>query len=220
VLTDAAGLVLNRTRPALADLTPDTAVTTADHIAALKDAEAHLVTTALRLHAARVAVDSRAAPTGPGLRGPTQRAGAQVLALAGAVNDLNGLRAIGTAAARPQKEGSNESEIAMADEQSLAAGLPPMPARMSADEVNTMLDHLRAQRAQIRATRDQLKLLDKQLDLLENALSSVSEWIRTFAGMEDIVTPPNSVCAGHRRSTARGAQSRDTRIKPDLGTTL
>ena len=62
--------------------------------------------------------------------------------------------------------------------------LPKLPATMSAEQVQTVLDELTARRAQVQALRDQLTSFDEQLGLLEDGLRPVLEWTRTWADLE------------------------------------
>ena len=66
----------------------------------------------------------------------------------------------------------------------MPAGLPPMPATASAQQLQALLDDLAARRAQIQALRAQLEGFDEQLASLETSLRPMLEWTRTWASME------------------------------------
>jgi len=66
--------------------------------------------------------------------------------------------------------------------------LPALPATMSADQVQRVLDDLAARRGQVQALRDQLTEFDEQLGMLESSLRPVVEWTRTWADLEKSVS--------------------------------
>jgi hypothetical protein len=62
--------------------------------------------------------------------------------------------------------------------------LPPMPATMSADQLETFLNDLAARRAQVQALITQLQGFDEQLGTLEASVRPFVEWTRTWADLE------------------------------------
>lgn len=62
--------------------------------------------------------------------------------------------------------------------------LPKMPATMTADQVQALLDDLAARRAQVQALRTQLEAFDEQLGTLEATVRPFLEWTRTWADLE------------------------------------
>jgi hypothetical protein len=63
-------------------------------------------------------------------------------------------------------------------------GLPPMPATMSARQMESFLDDLAARRAQVQALITQLEGFDEQLGTLEASVRPFVEWTRTWADLE------------------------------------
>jgi len=63
-------------------------------------------------------------------------------------------------------------------------GLPPMPAMMSAQRIQALLDDLAARRAQVQALTTQLEQFDEQLGTLEASIRPFLEWTRTWADLE------------------------------------
>jgi hypothetical protein len=63
-------------------------------------------------------------------------------------------------------------------------GLPPMPATMSAQKIQALLDDLAARRAQVQALTSQLQQFDEQLGTLEASIRPFLEWTRTWADLE------------------------------------
>jgi polyhydroxyalkanoate synthesis regulator phasin len=62
--------------------------------------------------------------------------------------------------------------------------LPKMPATMSADQIQSLMDDLAARRAQVQALTTQLKAFDEQLGTLEASVRPFLEWTRTWADLE------------------------------------
>jgi outer membrane protein TolC len=63
-------------------------------------------------------------------------------------------------------------------------GLPPMPATMSARQVEVILADLADRRAQVQALKAQLEAFDAQLGSLEANLHPLLEWTRSWASVE------------------------------------
>jgi hypothetical protein len=63
-------------------------------------------------------------------------------------------------------------------------GLPPMPATMSAQKIQALLDDLAARRAQVQALTSQLQQFDEQLGTFEASIRPFLEWTRTWADLE------------------------------------
>jgi hypothetical protein len=66
--------------------------------------------------------------------------------------------------------------------------LPKMPATMSADQIQALMDDLAARRAQVQALRAQLEAFDEQLGTFEASVRPFLEWTRTWAEMEKTMT--------------------------------
>jgi hypothetical protein len=62
--------------------------------------------------------------------------------------------------------------------------LPPMPATMSAEQLEAFLEDLAARRGQVQALVTQLQLFDEQLGTLEASVRPFVEWTRTWADVE------------------------------------
>jgi hypothetical protein len=62
--------------------------------------------------------------------------------------------------------------------------LPKMPATMTADQIQALVDDLAARRAQVQALRTQLGAFDEQLGTLEATVRPFLEWTRTWADLE------------------------------------
>ena len=62
--------------------------------------------------------------------------------------------------------------------------LPPMPATMSAGQLETFLEDLAARRGQVQALVTQLQLFDEQLGTLEASVRPFVEWTRSWADLE------------------------------------
>lgn len=77
-------------------------------------------------------------------------------------------------------------------------GVPPMPATMSARQVQAVVDDVAAKRAQVQALVAQLQVFDEQLGGLESSLQPLLSWLRTWSDLEGAVTdfwtprPPRS----------------------------
>jgi len=65
---------------------------------------------------------------------------------------------------------------------------PALPATVSAQQVQKLLDDLSARRLQVQTLRDQLTTFDEQLGMLEASLQPVAEWTRTWAAAEKSVS--------------------------------
>jgi hypothetical protein len=63
----------------------------------------------------------------------------------------------------------------------------PMPATMSARQLEALLEDLAARRAQVQALKTQLEGFDDQLGSLEANLRPLLEWTRTWANVESTV---------------------------------
>jgi hypothetical protein len=64
-------------------------------------------------------------------------------------------------------------------------GAPPvLPATLSAEQLQAVLDDLAVRREQVQALRDQLGAFDEQLAGLQTALGPLLEWTRAWAGVE------------------------------------
>ena len=76
--------------------------------------------------------------------------------------------------------------------------MPPMPATMSARQVQAIVDDVAARRSQVQALMAQLEAFDEQLGTLETSLHPLLQWLKTWADMEGAVTdfwtpkPPRS----------------------------
>jgi hypothetical protein len=66
--------------------------------------------------------------------------------------------------------------------------LPRMPATMSADQIQALMDDLAARRAQVQALKTQLEAFDEQLGTFEASVRPFLEWTRTWAEMEKTMT--------------------------------
>ena len=66
--------------------------------------------------------------------------------------------------------------------------LPPMPATMSAEQLETFLEDLAARRGQVQALVTQLQTFDEQLGTLEASVRPFVEWTRTWADLEKTMT--------------------------------
>jgi hypothetical protein len=64
------------------------------------------------------------------------------------------------------------------------AGLPALPAAMSARQVQALLDDLAARRAQVQALTAQLETFDEQLGTLESSVRPFLEWTQKWAELE------------------------------------
>lgn len=62
--------------------------------------------------------------------------------------------------------------------------LPAMPATVSVQQLQAVLDDLAARRAQVQALAAQLETFDQQLASLEASLRPMFEWTRTWADLE------------------------------------
>ena len=62
--------------------------------------------------------------------------------------------------------------------------LPKMPATMSADQMQSLMDDIAARRAQVHALTTQLQAFDEQLGALEASVRPFLEWTRTWADLE------------------------------------
>lgn len=67
-------------------------------------------------------------------------------------------------------------------------GLPPMPATMSARQLQSVVDDIAAKRAQVRALIAQLEVFDEQLGGLESSLQPLLTWLQTWSDLEGAVT--------------------------------
>ena len=63
-------------------------------------------------------------------------------------------------------------------------GLPPLPATMSANQIQALLDDIEARRAQVQALRTQLEGFDEQLGNFEAGVRPFLEWTRAWADLE------------------------------------
>jgi hypothetical protein len=84
--------------------------------------------------------------------------------------------------------------------------LPPMPATMSAEQLETFLDDLAARRGQVQALVTQLQLFDEQLGTLEASVRPFVEWTRTWVELERTMTQfwrPPSGTTGSPGSTGQ-----------------
>jgi hypothetical protein len=74
--------------------------------------------------------------------------------------------------------------------------LPKMPATMTADQIQKLVDDLAARRAQVQALKTQLEAFDEQLGTLEASVRPFLEWTRTWADFEKTMTelwrPPSA----------------------------
>ena len=81
---------------------------------------------------------------------------------------------------------------------------PPLPATLSARQLQTLLDDLAARRAQVQALATQLAAFDEQLGSLEANLRPVLDWVETWAELEKSVAglwrPPGSASSGSEES--------------------
>jgi hypothetical protein len=68
--------------------------------------------------------------------------------------------------------------------QRLWPGAPVLPATLSADQLQAVLDDLAARREQVQALRSQLSAFDEQLAGLQAALEPVAEWARGWSRVE------------------------------------
>ena len=73
--------------------------------------------------------------------------------------------------------------------------LPKMPATMSADQIQALVDDLAARRTQVQTLKAQLETFDEQLGTLEASVRPFLEWTRTWAEFEktmsDFWRPPS-----------------------------
>ena len=73
---------------------------------------------------------------------------------------------------------------------------PALPATVSAQQLQALLDDLAARRAQVQGLHTQLAAFDEQLGSLEATLRPVLDWIRSWADLESSATefwrPPGS----------------------------
>lgn len=67
-------------------------------------------------------------------------------------------------------------------------GRPPMPATMSAQQVQAVVDDVAARRSQVQALVTQLNAFDEQLGSLETSLQPLLQWLRTWSDLEGAVT--------------------------------
>jgi hypothetical protein len=84
--------------------------------------------------------------------------------------------------------------------------LPPMPATMSAEQLETFLEDLAARRGQVQALVTQLQVFDEQLGTLEASVRPFVEWTRTWADLEKAMTQfwrPPSGTVGRPGSTGQ-----------------
>ena len=73
--------------------------------------------------------------------------------------------------------------------------LPKMPATMSAEQIQALVDDLAARRTQVQTLKAQLETFDEQLGTLEASVRPFLEWTRTWAEFEktmsDFWRPPS-----------------------------
>ncbi|MBC3193793.1 hypothetical protein H7X46_22285 [Pseudonocardia sp. C8] len=69
-----------------------------------------------------------------------------------------------------------------------ALRLPPMPGALSAQQLRTIVEDVRAKRAQVQAFRAQLEVFDQQLAAFEESLEPLVEWSRNWADLERSLT--------------------------------
>jgi hypothetical protein len=61
----------------------------------------------------------------------------------------------------------------------------PLPGALSATQLTAISNSVAAQRRSIEALKAQLSSFDEQLAVLEQIISPLTEWSRTWAGMEE-----------------------------------
>jgi hypothetical protein len=66
--------------------------------------------------------------------------------------------------------------------------LPALPATLSTEKVQGVLDELADRRAQTQALRDSLTAFDEQLGVLEAGLRPVLEWTKSWADLEKSIS--------------------------------
>lgn len=71
---------------------------------------------------------------------------------------------------------------------SAVPGMPPMPATMSARQVQAIVDDINARRVQVQALITQLDAFDEQLGTLETSLQPLLQWLKTWSDLEGAVT--------------------------------
>ena len=78
------------------------------------------------------------------------------------------------------------------------AGIPAMPATMSARQLQAVVDDIAARRSQVQALIASLTAFDEQLGTLETSLRPLLQWLRTWSDLEGAVAdfwtprPPRS----------------------------
>jgi hypothetical protein len=115
----------------------------------------------------------------------------------GPAPDGGGSSGAGYAGARSGRAGSGGARSGGAVRPAVP-GMPPMPATMSARQVQAIVDDIAARRTQVQALVTQLEVFDEQLATLETSLQPLLQWLRTWSDLEGAVTdfwtprPPKS----------------------------
>jgi hypothetical protein len=71
---------------------------------------------------------------------------------------------------------------------SALSAFPASPARLSAQQLQAVVDDIAARRSQVQALQGQLATFDEQLASLESNLRPILEWLRTWTDIEGAVT--------------------------------